>query len=223
MIERGLLPDFSPDALAELGKIKGPPMGSQASTRDLRDLLWCSIDNDSSRDLDQLTVAAAMPGGQTRVLVAIADVDAVVKKGSAIDEHAKHNTTSVYTAAQIFPMLPEELSTDVTSLNYGADRLAVVVEMAFGDDGALQNSDIYAATVRNKAKLAYNSVAQWLEGTGAMPQEAAAVIGIDDNLRLQDRLARTMKELRHEHGALNLETVETLPVFEADKVTDLEA
>jgi exoribonuclease-2 len=223
MIERGLLPDFTPDALAELGAITGPSTDSQASTRDLRDLLWCSMDNDSSRDLDQLTVAEAIPGGSTLLRVAIADVDAVVKKGTAIDAHAKHNTTSVYTAAQIFPMLPEKLSTDITSLNYDSDRLAVVIEMVMGDDGSIRNSDIYLAFVRNKAKLAYNSVAEWLENGGAIPEGISAVRGLDDNLRLQDKVAQTMKALRHELGALNLETVETRPVFEADKVKDLEA
>jgi VacB/RNase II family 3'-5' exoribonuclease len=223
MIERGLLPDFAPEALVELGRILGPSMDSEASTRDLRSLLWCSIDNDSSRDLDQLTVAAAMPDDSTQVLVAIADVEAVVKKGSSIDEHAKHNTTSVYTAAQIFPMLPEKLSTNITSLNYDNDRLAVVVEMVIGDDGSFQNSDIYLAAVRNKAKLAYDSVAGWLEGGGTLPAAVAAVRGLDANLRLQDKVAQIMKALRHEHGALNLETIETRPVFEADKVKDLEA
>src|SRR5512143_1771561 len=222
MIERGLLPDFTPDALAELSAIVGPSTDAHASTRDLRDLLWCSIDNDSSRDLDQLTVAAAKPDGSAQVLVAIADVDAVVKKGSAIDEHAKHNTTSVYTAAQIFPMLPEKLSTDITSLNYDSDRLAVVVEMSIGGDGAVQNSDIYLATVKNKAKLAYDSVAEWLDGRGTIPEALASVEGLDDNLRLQDRVAQEMKALRHEHGALNLETIEARPIFEADEVTGLE-
>ena len=223
MIERGLLPDFTPDALAELGSIQSPTKDSHASARDLRELLWCSIDNDSSRDLDQLTVAEAMPGGSAQILVAIADVDAVVKKGTAIDEHAKHNTTSVYTAAQIFPMLPEKLSTDITSLNYDSDRLAVVIEMVIGDDGSLRGSDIYMAVVRNKAKLAYDSVAEWLEGSGDMPEGVAAVAGLGDNLRLQDKVAQVMKELRHEHGALNLETVETRTIFEEDEVRDLEA
>src|SRR5512143_3655762 len=190
MIERGLLPDFTPDALAELSAIVGPSTDAHASTRDLRDLLWCSIDNDSSRDLDQLTVAAAMPDGSAQILVAIADVDAVVKKGSSIDEHAKHNTTSVYTAAQIFPMLPEKLSTDITSLNYDNDRLAIVVEMLVGDDGALKNSDICMATVRIRAKLAYDSVAGWLEGGGDVPQGIASVKGLGDNLRMQDKLAQ---------------------------------
>ena len=129
------------------------------------------------RDLDQLTVAEAMPAGKVKILVAIADVDAVVKNGSAIDEHARHNTTSVYTAAEIFPMLPEKISTDVTSLNFNEERLAIVIEMVIGADGALQDSDIYRAWVRNHAKLAYNSLAAWLDGNGMIPEAVAAVNG----------------------------------------------
>ena len=144
-------------------------LGDPREIRDLTDLLWASIDNDDSRDLDQLTVAEALPGDKVKIRVAVADVDALVKDGSAIDEHARHNTTSVYTAAEIFPMLPEKLSTDLTSLNFDEERLAVVVEMVIGADGSLQDSDIYRARVRNHAKLAYNSVAAWLEGNGAVP------------------------------------------------------
>ena len=127
MLEGGLIPDFPPQALAELDGIHGPATRTEESTRDLRNLLWCSIDNDDSRDLDQLTVAEAMPDGAAKVLVAIADVDALVKKGSALDDHARQNTTSVYTVAEIFPMLPEKLSTDITSLNYESDRLATTI------------------------------------------------------------------------------------------------
>ena len=164
-LRRGLLPDFSPQAIAELDGIHEQATKDETSVRDLRNLLWCSIDNDDSRDLDQLTVAESMAGGAVKFLVAIADVDAIVKNRSALDEHARHNTTSVYTAAEIFPMLPEKLSTDLTSLNFESDRFAVVVEMTVAIDGSLQNSDIYRALVRNHAKLAYNSVAEWLEGT----------------------------------------------------------
>ena len=127
MLARGLLPDFSADALAELDGIHEPATRAKESTRDLRNLIWCSIDNDDSRDLDQLTVAEAMPDGATKILVAVADVDAVVKKQSALDDHARHNTTSVYTAGEIFPMLPEKLSTDLTSLNFASERLAIVI------------------------------------------------------------------------------------------------
>jgi VacB/RNase II family 3'-5' exoribonuclease len=223
MLERGLLPDFSPMALAELDEINGPAIRIEASTRDLRHLAWCSIDNDDSRDLDQLTVAEAMPGGAAKILVAIADVDAVVKKQSALDDHAKHNTTSVYTGAKIFPMLPEKLSTDLTSLNRDSDRLAIVVEMVIAGDGTLQGSDLYGATVRNHAKLAYNSVAGWLEDNSPMPSEIGPVDGLVENLRLQDLMAHKLKALRHEHGALNLETIEAHPLFEGDELKDFEA
>ena len=223
MLERGLVPDFPPQAIAELDGIHGPATRTEESTRDLRNLLWCSIDNDDSRDLDQLTHAEAMPNGAAKVLVAIADVDALVKKQSVLDDHARQNTTSVYTVAETFPMLPERLSTDLTSLNYESDRLAIVIEMAIAGDGSLQSSDLYGATVRNRAKLAYNSVAAWLEGNGPMPQEIGTVKGLDENLRLQDRVAQKLKALRHLHGALDLETIEARPVFDGDELKDLEA
>jgi len=223
MVERGLLPDFSPRALAELDGLPGPAAQTEKAMRDLRRLLWCSIDNDDSRDLDQLTVAEALPDKSVKVLVAVADVDTLVKKESAIDEHARGNTTSVYTAARIFPMLPEKLSTDLTSLNYASDRFAVIVELVVGEEGALLRSDVYEALVRNRAKLAYNSVAAWLEGAGAIPPEIPAVPGLEENLRLQDRVAQLLKTLRHEHGALTLETVEARLVFDADELKDLQA
>ncbi len=222
MIERGLLPEYSPQALAELDKIRASATGTEPPGRDLRDLAWCSIDNDDSRDLDQLTVAEGLPGGAVKILVAIADVDAVVKKDSPIDDHARQNTTSVYTAGGTFPMLPEKLSTDLTSLNPDEDRLAVVVEMVIAGDGSLRDSDIYEATVRNHAKLAYNSVAAWLDGNGPMPEGIGAVGGLGENLRIQDRVAQSMKNFRHEHGALNLETIKARPVFDADELKDLE-
>ncbi len=221
MLEKGLLPEFSPAALAELQAIQAP--ADAAGVRDLTDLLWSSIDNDDSRDLDQLTVAETLPGGHVRIRVAIADVDALVRKGAAIDEQASHNTTSVYTAAGVYPMLPERLSTDLTSLNFDQERLAVVVEMVIAPDGSLQASDIYRARVRNHAKLAYRSVGAWLEGTGGVPQGISAVAGLAENLRVQDRTAQSMKNLRHAHGALSLETIEAKPVFDGDQVRDLEA
>jgi exoribonuclease-2 len=223
MLERGFSPDFSPQAIAELDGIDGPATRADESTRDLRNLLWCSIDNDDSRDLDQLTFAEAMPNGATKILVAIADVDALVKKQSVLDDHARQNTTSVYTVAETFPMLPEKLSTDLTSLNYESDRLAIVIEMVLAGDGSLQSSDLYGTTVRNRAKLAYNSVAAWLEGNGPMPKEIGALNGLDKNLRLQDRMAQKLKALRHLHGALDLETIEARPVFDGDELKSLEA
>jgi len=222
MLQRGLLPDFSSEALAELGRIQSPASINGEQVRDLRGLLWASIDNDDSRDLDQLTVAEAMPGDKVKILVAVADVDSLVKNGSAIDEHARHNTTSVYTAGNMFPMIPEKLSTDLTSLNFNEDRLSIVVEMVIGADGSLEDSDIYRARVRNHAKLAYNSIAAWLEGNGILPEAAAAIKGLEENLRLQDRAAQSMKNLRHVHGALSFETVEARPVFDGDEIRDLE-
>jgi exoribonuclease-2 len=222
MLERNLLPEFSTEALAELGRLQIPSPTNDASVRDMRSLLWASIDNDDSRDLDQLTLAKALHGDNIQVLVAIADVDAFIKDGSAIDEHARHNTTSVYTAAEIFPMLPEKVSTDVASLNFNEDRLAIVVEMVIDSDGSLRDSTIYKAWVRNHAKLAYNSVAAWLNGSGAMPAAVASVNGLAENLKMQDRAAQKMKDFRHIQGALSLETIESKPVFDGDEIRALE-
>lgn len=223
MLERGLLPDFSPAALAELNQLQGfAPGPNTDSVRDLRNLLWASIDNDDSRDLDQLTVADDLPGETVKILVAVADVDSLVKKDSVIDEHALHNTTSVYTAAEIFPMLPEKLSTELTSLNENEDRLAIVIDMVIGIDGNLQSSDIYRALVRNYAQLAYNAVSNWLEGGGDVPERIAAVDGLAENLRLQDKVAQIMKNFRHTQGALNLETIEAKPIFDGDQIRGLE-
>jgi len=222
MLERGLLPDFSPEAFAELDQIQAPAQETGASIRDLRNLLWASIDNDDSRDLDQLTVAAPATNDSTKILVAVADVDALVKTGSALDEHARHNTTSVYTSAEIFPMFPEKLSTDLTSLNDNADRLSIVIEMVIAADGSLQGSDVYRALVRNHAKLAYNRLAAWLEGHDSVPDAVASVDGLADNLRTQDKVAQSLKNFRHVHGALTLDTVEAKPLFEGDVLRDLE-
>lgn len=222
MLERGLAPDFSPEALAELERLGAPAPPEDAAARDLRALAWCSIDNDDSRDLDQLSVAEPLANDAVKIYVAIADVDALVAKACAIDRHARQNTTSVYTPAEIFPMLPEKLSTDLTSLNHDADRLAIVIEMTVAADGAVRDADVYRATVRNRAKLAYGGVAAWLDGQGEMPAPIGAVDGLAENIRLQDRVAQRLKGLRHRHGALNLETIETRPVFDGDELRDLE-
>ena len=222
MLARGLLPDFSPAALAELDRLQTPAPVAGAVARDLRNLLWCSIDNDDSLDLDQLTVAEALPGDTIKLLVAVADVDALVKNGSAIDEHARHNTTSVYTAAEIFPMLPVKLSTNLTSLNFNEDRLAIVVEMRVDAGGSTHDVDIYKAVVRNHARLAYNGVAAWLDGNGPAPDALGAVPGLAENLRLQDKATQKMKNFRHVHGALSLDSIEAKPVFDGDEMSDLE-
>jgi ribonuclease R len=222
MLGRGLQPDFSRDAITELGRMRHSSAETAGPLRDLTGLAWSSIDNDDSLDLDQLAVAQELPDDRVKVLVAVADVDSLVKKGSAIDEHARINTTSVYTAARIFPMLPERLSTDLTSLKFQEDRAALAVEMTVAPDGSLEDADIYRARVHNRAKLAYNGVSAWLEGKAAAPEGIDAVEGLAENLRLQDRTAQRMKRFRDSHGALNLETIEAKPVFEDDEVRALE-
>ncbi|HEV7390984.1 MAG TPA: ribonuclease catalytic domain-containing protein, partial [Burkholderiales bacterium] len=221
MLERGLLPDFSPEVMAEAQAIA--KAASNLDLRDLRGLLWASIDNDDSRDLDQLSVSERLTGGAVKILVAVADVDASVKAGSAIDGHAQINTTSVYTAAEIFPMLPEKLSTDLTSLGEGQERLAIIIEMIVGADGTVGESDVYRAAVCNRAKLAYNAVAAWLDGSARAPPPIAVVPGLDEQLRTQDRVAQAMRRLRHQHGALSLETIETRAVFQENALADLRA
>ena len=221
MLQYGLLPDFSAAALEQLKGISGPAVADDPFIRNMRELLWCSIDNDDSRDLDQLTVAQRLANGQTQLLVAVADVDAVVKKASAIDAHAANNTTSVYTAARTFPMLPDRLSTDLTSLGEGAERLAFIIDMTVASDGTIVVGDVYRATVMNKAKLAYNSLAAWLDGTGAPPSKLAAAKGLDQNLRLQAEVAGKMRAQRQTQGALQLDTLEARPVFEEETLVDL--
>lgn len=221
MIERGLEPEFSPAVAQQLASIEGPATETGPEIRDLTTLLWCSIDNDDSRDLDQLSVAEPQSNGGVKILVAIADVDALVKKGTPIDGHAQTNTTSVYTAARIFPMLPERLSTDLTSLNAGQNRLAVVTEMSFDSAGVLTGSAVYRALVRNHAKLAYDSVAAWLEGRGPEPAPAKAIPGLDGQLRTQDAVAQKLRKRRHEQGALELETLQPKAVFAGDQVVDV--
>jgi exoribonuclease-2 len=222
MLERGLLPDFSAAAMRETNAFKGAANpAAVGETRDLKNLLWASIDNDDSLDLDQLSAAERRDQGVVCVWVAIADVDALVQRGSAIDDHARHNTASVYTAGHTFPMLPERLSTDLTSLRQDAGRLAVVVEMLVDTDGKVVQSDLYQAMVLNRAKLAYRSVAAWLDGTASPPPAVASVPGMDAQIRLQDAVAATMRSQRHAHGALMLETIETHPVFDGEALRDL--
>jgi len=221
MIERGLLPDFSAAAMAELARIEVDATDRDEDIRDLTGLLWASIDNDDSRDLDQLTVAEPHADRSVTILVAIADVDALVKKESALDTHAKHNTTSVYTAGDMFPMLPEQLSTDLTSLGEGQDRLAIVVEMVVAENGVVFRSTLFRALVRNHAKLAYASVAAWLAGEASAPERVRAVSGLDVQLRVQDQVAQRLKARRHQQGALSLETIEPRAVFEGELLVDL--
>jgi len=221
MVERGLQPEFSRGAIAQAQAIPDPPPVGNG-LRDLTSLLWCSIDNDDSRDLDQLSVAERRADGLTIVRVAIADVDAMVPRGSPIDDHARANTTSVYTPAQIFPMLPERLSTDLTSLVQDEPRAALVVEMHVADDGTVRDALIVQARVLNRAKLAYDAIAAWLDGDAPLPDRAAKIAGLDACLRLQDQIAQAMRQHRQRQGALSLESIQARAVFDGDQLTGLQ-
>jgi VacB/RNase II family 3'-5' exoribonuclease len=222
MIARGFLVEFPREARAEVAA-QAEPVFDRAQARDLRSWFWSSIDNDESRDLDQAEYAAQESGG-TRLYVAVADVDCLVSRGSMIDRAAEHNTTSVYTGVLTFPMLPEKLSTDLTSLNEGEQRLAIVVEMLVSDEGRVAESSVYAAMIENKAQLTYNAVASWLEGSPGKPsgsdQRTLSKIEsrpeLQEQLRLQDRAAQTLRKARHEAGALTFHSSEINPVFSGD-------
>ena len=222
MQDKGFLTDFPAVATSTLNSLQEMTPKIADPVRDLRNLAWCSIDNDDSEDLDQLSVAIPMASGEVKILVAVADVDSIVNKTSVFEDHAKHNTTSVYTSALIFPMLPEKLSTDLTSLKFNADRSSMVVEFVVAEDGTIKNPDIYPAVVHNKAKLAYNSTGAWIEGNGKIPDSISAVGGLDQNLKLQSEAAKKLKALRYRNGALNLETIEARPIFKGDDVSSLE-
>jgi exoribonuclease II len=220
MIVQGLEPDFPADALAQAAALRED--GADApGVRDLRALPWCSIDNDESLDLDQLTVAAPLADGATVLSVAVADVAAAVAPGTPLDRHAGINTTSVYTPARIFPMLPDRLSTDLTSLAAGRDRAAWVIEMTVDGTGALRRAELHRALVRNHAKLAYPGLGAWLEDRGPLPAAAAAVPGLAGNLRLQDAAAARLRTRRHEHGALGLASTDVHARFDDGRVADL--
>ncbi|CAN5453040.1 RNB domain-containing ribonuclease [soil metagenome] len=216
MRDRGLLPAFSPQALQEAEDARQASPEHDSGIRDLRQLTWFSIDNDDTRDLDQLSVAEALPAGMARLLVAVADVDTLVRPGGAVDGHANANTTSVYTAAGVFPMLPEVLSTDLTSLHEDQERLAVVIDMQVAADGTVSASSVYRAWVFNRAKLTYNGVSAWLDGTAPAPPQLASVAGLEDQLRLHDALASQLRQWRQARGALNVSPASARPVFDAN-------
>lgn len=216
MIENGFVPDLGGAVKQEVQALAAKPLPDPAktSTRDLRSLLWSSIDDTKSRDLDQVEYAEALGGGDTRLLIGIADVDSYVSQGSAIDQRAAENGTSVYTGVKTFPMLPEELSTDLTSLNPGEDRLAVVTEMVVAHDGTVKSTDIYRALLNNHAKLAYEIVGVWLDGHANLPATVAAVPGLEAQLRLQFESAKDLRELRKQHGSLELGIIQSSPVID---------
>jgi exoribonuclease-2 len=221
MLERGLEPEFAPAVQQQLATIAGPGRDRDPRVLDLTALPWCSIDNDDSLDLDQLSACEVLADGRVKLLVAVADVDALVKKGSAIDAHAWTNTTSVYTSAKVFPMLPERLSTDLTSLNAGQDRLALVSEMVVAGDASIAQATVHRALVRNKAKLAYDAVSAWIDGNGALPAPARAVPGLDAQLRTQDEVAQRLRARRHAQGSLEFETFQPRALFDGDRVVDI--
>jgi VacB/RNase II family 3'-5' exoribonuclease len=222
MIEHGFQPDFPAGTETELADIKAQPAAQTGDgLADLRDLLWSSIDNDTSKDLDQIEWVEQLPDGRIRVLVGVADVDTRVKRGSVIDKHAQFETTSVYTGVTIFPMLPTELSEGITSLNENEDRAAAVIEFAVDAEGAVSDGKAYRAIVRNHAQLAYPSVGAWLEGKGDAPQKVAANADLAAQIKLQDTAAQHMVGGRFQHGALDLETIETHPVTLGDQIVDL--
>jgi VacB/RNase II family 3'-5' exoribonuclease len=223
MLAHGFEPDFPPQVPQQLADLKThpPQVAPGGEIRDLRSMLWSSIDNDTSRDLDQIEVAERLPNGDIRVLIGIADVDAFVTKHSPIDGHAAKETTSVYTGVRIFPMLPEELSTGTTSLLEDADKLSVVIEYAVDAAGSVSSSSVYRAMVRNKAQLAYNAVGGWLEGTGPAPAKVAASVDLQAQLRLQNEAAQALKNQRYRNGALNLESTEVTPIILNQQVVDV--
>jgi len=222
MQQHGFNPDFPHQVTAQLASLKQQKQTSaDGKIRDLRNLLWSSIDNDTSRDLDQIEVAESATNGDVKVMIGIADVDAYVAKQTPIDEHAARETTTVYTGVRNFPMLPEELSTGVTSLLENQDRACVVIEFVVDPQGNLKSSDVYRALVRNKAQLQYNSVGAWLEGTAPAPPKVAASADLQQQLKLQDAVAQKLKQQRFEHGALNLQTDEVHPLVVNDQVVDV--
>ena len=220
MRQNGFVTILTPEAAREREALHDRSIQPGDSVRDMRGLLWSSIDNSESRDLDQIEVIEQLPGGDVRVMVGVADVDALLPQGSALDQHAGENTCSVYSGVSVFPMLPERLSTDLTSLNFGVDRLAIVIDMVVAGDGTIKAGDVYRAVVHNRAKLAYDDVSDWLGG-GAMLPGIAAIAGMDQQLRVQYEVAQKLQKLRFEHGALDLETIEARPIAVDGKIVDI--
>lgn len=220
MQERGLEPEFSDAAERQAESIHLPDERETSRVTDLRKLPWCSIDNDDSLDLDQLSTADALEDGATRIRIAIADVAASVPRRTPLDQHAHRNTTSVYTPARKFPMLPDRLSTNLTSLNEGEDRLAIIVDFVASERGAISKSQIYRGRVRNHAKLSYREVGRWLEH-GGEPPNGCTDTAVLDQVRLQDRVAEALRHRRDERGALEFETVEVEHLFEGERLVAL--
>ncbi len=223
MLARGFHPDFPTEVQQQLHQLHAQPSGiaTNSDIRDLRNLLWSSIDNDTSRDLDQVEVAEPLPNGNAKIMVGIADIDTFVAKGTPIDVHAASETTTVYAGVKNFPMLPEQLSTGQTSLLENQDRLSVIIEYVVDQAGNVSADNAYRALTRNHAQLQYNSVGAWLENTGSAPAKVAASAALQDQLRMQDAIAQKLKQLRHEKGSLELETSEMTTLMHGDQVIGL--
>ena len=223
MQQRGFQPDFSPQVPQQLADLKAhpPQIAAGGDIRDLRNLLWSSIDNDTSRDLDQIEVAQAASNGDVKIMIGIADVDAFVPKQTAIDQHAARETTTVYAGVRNFPMLPEELSTGKTSLLENQDCLSMVVEFVVDSTGVVSSPAVYRAVVHNKAQLQYNSTGAWLEGKSPAPPKIAASADLQAQLKLQDEVAQKLRAQRFQHGALTLQTDELQPLIVNYQVIDV--
>jgi len=223
MLDHGFEPEFPAAVSEQLAQLKQnpPAVAATGDIRDLRNLLWSSIDNDTSRDLDQIEVAAAASNGDVKIMIGIADVDAFAAKQSPIDQHAACETTTVYTGVRNFPMLPEELSTGITSLLENQDRLSVVYEFVVDSAGNVKSPEVYRAVVRNKAQLQYNSVGAWLDCTAAAPPKVGSSNELQQQLKLQDEVAQKLKKQRQQNGALNLDTDEVHPLIVNEQVVDV--
>lgn len=227
LVADGFQPELSAEASAELAALPvatatgtAAPV-TDAGVQDLRALLWSSIDNPESRDLDQIEFVEQRPDGSFRIRIGVADVDSVVRKDSALDRHAHANSTSVYTGVHVYPMLPTEISTGITSLNPGEDRAVLVIELVIASDGAPLSHDVYRALAANRAKLDYASIGAWLEGNGPVPPLVTATAGLEEQVWLQDRAASLLGRQREAAGALDFETIEATPTGKDGKVESI--
>jgi len=221
MVENGFQTDFPSEIFDELNILKNKSLSEDASIKDLRHLLWSSIDNASSQDLDQIEYAEELPNGDIRLLIAIADVDEYVKKDSAIDEFAKKQTVSVYTETKMLPMLPREISEDLTSLLPDVVRLAIVIEMVITENGDVVEHSVYRALTHNFAKMTYGEVGAWLDEHGNQPSEFTKIEGLREQILLQQKAAVRLIDFRQKRGSLEFESIESVPVFDGGQAKDL--
>jgi VacB/RNase II family 3'-5' exoribonuclease len=223
ILKEGFYPDFPQAVIDEVMALDENNLlsGADPAIRDLRSLLWSSIDNQESRDLDQIEVAERLPDGSIQISIGIADVDAFAPIGSATDQFAADNSVSVYTGVETFPMLPERLSTELTSLLPDVDRLAIVIELVITSDGVVRTNAIYRALVRNQAKLEYQSIGRWLDGESSIPEEVTKIAGLKEQIHLQNEATDWILALRQKQGALEFETTEAKPVVSNGDVLNL--